>query len=138
MLADKSKPLIIYGAVLIVLGLAAVMFVPETGFGFNKKAISGLIVGLLGGGLAVAFGMLARAGKNWAITAGLVLAFALLVMCSHRAFLGWRQVNAGYPEKRYAAVLVSLMALASLITAVSTARGAGSARIESKNAGREP
>ena len=137
MFADKGRSLITCGAVFIVLGLAAVIFSPETGFGFNKRAISGLIVGLAGGGLAAAFGVLARGGKQWALTAGLILAFVLLVMCSHRAFLSWRQVNAGMSEKWYAAVIISLMAVAALITAVSTARGAGSARIESQPDRRE-
>jgi hypothetical protein len=131
MLADRSKPLMIYGAALIVLGLASVLFSPEMGIGFNTKGISGLIAGVAGGGLAVTFGALARSGRKWAVTAGLILAFAFLVMSSHRAILGWRDVNAG-AGKRYAAVLSSLMAVASLITAVSTARGLGSARIESK------
>jgi hypothetical protein len=133
MLAEKGRILFIYGAILAVLGIAAVVFAPELGFGFYWKAKSGLIVGLVGGGLAAAFGIAARHGKNWAVTAGLILAFTLLVACSQRALISWKQVSSGQPEKWYAASLISLMVAASLITLVAVARGLGGVKVSPRD-----
>jgi hypothetical protein len=129
MLAAKARTLFIYGTILAILGIAGVLFSPDAGFGFHPKAKTGLIVGCAGAGLAVLFGAFARQGKPWAATAGAIFAFLFLVITFHRALITWKKVSQGFPEKWYAASLISLMAAASLITLVAVARGLGGARV---------
>ncbi|MGI8602694.1 MAG: hypothetical protein ACR2OZ_06795 [Verrucomicrobiales bacterium] len=127
--SEKARILFGYAALLLVLGIVSVLYSPEAGFGFNPKAISGLIVGVVGAVGAAAFGRMIQSGVSWAVQGGMILTFVLLVMCSHRALLSWQKVSAGASEKWFAAAIISVMGAASLVTLVLVARGFGGVRV---------
>lgn len=124
----KGNILLTFAAVLLLLGMAAVAYSPVEGLGFNETGRSGLIVGMISAAVAATLGFMARAQRRWAVTAGLILAFALLVMTTHRALLGWQKVADGEPTKWWASLLITLMGVASLIALVALARGFASTR----------
>lgn len=96
-----------YGAFLIVAGVAGFLSNPE-------KAKTALLSGGLFGGLSLLWGWLARGGRRWAPWAALATAGLLGLVFTWRATVGWQQVAAGNADKRFAAVLISLMLAATL------------------------
>ena len=129
---EKARILRVFGTVVVLLGLASVLYAPGVGFGYNAHGISGLIVGAVSGLLAFAFAGAAGKGRPWAPTAGVVLAFLLLVAAGGRAAMAWRKIAAGTSDKTYAATLITLMAVAALVALVQLARGFASTRVEPK------
>ena len=110
-----SGKLMAYGVFLIACGVAGYLSNPE-------KAKSALISGCVFGGLTLFWALLARQGTSWARPAALVTAILVAIATGWRAVIGWQGVAAGDSSKRLAAVLVTLMALASVVIIFSLKR----------------
>jgi uncharacterized membrane protein (UPF0136 family) len=105
-----SKWLYCFGAFLFICGLAGYLSNPE-------KAISALMMGSLFGGLSALWGFLLSKGMGFAKWAALATAILLCAAFSWRAYMSWQAFADGEP-KAFAASLITLMLLGSLVTAV--------------------
>lgn len=131
MTQSTGKWLIRYGALILALGIGAVMYDGASGVvGFNPRAISGLISGVVCGGLAIGWGMLARRGRRWALVAALVTALLFLAAFLARTVMAVSAVLNGVTAKAYAASLLMGMALSTLaiVVLLVVALRAGSGR----------
>ncbi len=129
---EKARILRVFGTVVLLLGLASVLYAPGAGVGVNWHGKSGLIVGAVAGVLAFVFAGAAGRGRSWSLPAGIVLAFLLLVSAGGRAAMAWRKIASGASDKTYAATLITLMAAAALIALVQLARGYASTRVQAQ------
>ena len=108
-LKRKAKALNLYGAYLIVAGLAGYLSNPE-------KAKTALYSGGLFGTLLLVSGFLVASQKTWASKLGLGLCAFLSLTFLWRASAGWIAVYNGNSEKLFAATLITTMLIGGLIT----------------------
>lgn len=108
-LKRKSTALNIFGAYLILAGLAGFLSNPE-------KAKTALYSGGLFGSLLLVCGILLAYQKAWAAKVGLGLCALLALTFSWRATVGWIAVSNGQSEKLFAAALISTMLIGALVT----------------------
>jgi uncharacterized membrane protein (UPF0136 family) len=114
-----------YGMLIIILGVASVLFNAHTGaFGYNPAAKSGLISGTVCGGLAILWGWLARRGVSWASAAAVGTAGLFLAAFAFRMVLGWMALARGDFAKWFAVTLITVMtaATAALVAALVRSR----------------
>lgn len=102
-----SKWLLIYGAFLILAGVAGFLSNPE-------KAKTALLSGGTFGGLSIVLGVLNARGIAWARKAAFGTVVFLAVVFVWRASAGWMAVAEGRSEKLFAACLISLMLAATV------------------------
>ena len=100
--------LILYGGFLILMGLAGFLSNPE-------KAQTALLSGGTFGGLSILWGVLGARGARWSLPAALTTTGLLTVVFGWRASVGWLAVLDGRVEKRFAAGLITLMLIASIV-----------------------
>jgi uncharacterized membrane protein (UPF0136 family) len=100
--------LILYGAFLIVMGLLGYLSNPE-------KAKTALMSGGTFGALSIVWGVLGARGVRWSLPAALATSGLLALVLSWRASVGWLAVIDGKREKLFAASLVTLMLVASVL-----------------------
>ena len=114
--------LIIYGAFLILAGLAGYLSNPE-------KAKTALMSGGTFGALSILWGVLGARGVRWSLPAALVTTGLLALVYAWRASVGWLAVLDGKSEKLFAASLITVMLAGSvvLLPALLRARNAGEA-----------
>lgn len=109
---NVSRILVSYGVFLFVAG-----FIGFAAAGFDARAKTAIIMGTACGGLMALIGLLARArGGAKARTMGwlgVFFACFFLATFTWRASIAWGNL----PEKLYVAVLLTTMALASIVTA---------------------
>lgn len=110
-----------YGAFLIAIGVAGYLSNPA-------KAATALLSGGTFGALSMAWGLLLRSGRGWARKAALATTGMLTLVFAWRSLASWRAVLAGHPEKTVAAALITAMLVASVLTLVVLATGAGKRR----------
>jgi uncharacterized membrane protein (UPF0136 family) len=103
-----SGYLILYGGFLIVLGLLGYLSNPE-------KAKTALMSGGTFGALSILWGVLGARRVRWSLPAAIVTTGLLVVVFVWRASVGWLAVLDGQSEKRFAASLITLMLVASVV-----------------------
>ncbi len=113
-----GKSIIGYGLFLIVIGVLGFLSNPE-------KAKTALISGGGFGGLSIVWGILLLRGVRWARTAAVTTTLLLGAVFVWRALAGWLAVAGGQPEKRTAALLITVMLAGSLVMLFLLLRGAG-------------
>ena len=107
--------LIFYGCFLMVMGLLGYLSNPE-------KAKTALMTGGTFGVLAIFWGVLGARGVRWAVPAALVTTALLTLVFSWRATVGWQAVIDGQSEKRFAALLLTVMLVGSAAMLVTLYR----------------
>jgi uncharacterized membrane protein (UPF0136 family) len=100
--------LIFYGAFLIVMGLLGFLSNPE-------KAKTALMSGGTFGALSIVWGVLGARGVRWSLPVALATTGLLALVFAWRASVGWLAVIDGKREKLFAATLISLMLVASVL-----------------------
>lgn len=110
---NKSLPrcLFVYGAFLILAGIAGFLSNPE-------KAKTALLSGGTFGLLSIGWGVLCARGVAWGRRAAFATMAFLAVVFLWRAAVGWMAVMDGRQEKLFTACLISLM-LASTVLMLS-------------------
>lgn len=98
---------IAYGLFLIGCGLAGYLSNPE-------KAKTALISGGTFGALSILWGALMARGLAWSRRAALVTSSFLVCIFTWRASVSWLAVADGASDKRFAAILITLMGIASI------------------------
>jgi uncharacterized membrane protein (UPF0136 family) len=109
--------MILYGSFLIVMGLIGYLSNPE-------KAATAVLSGGTFGALSIAWGVLLRRGVRLARWGALATTALLAVVFSWRATVGWLAVLEGSSEKLVAAVLISVMDVASVVLLIALLRAA--------------
>ena len=107
--------LILYGGFLIVMGLLGYLSNPE-------KAKTALMTGGTFGALSILWGVLGARGVRWAVPAAVVTTALLTLVFSWRATVGWQAVIEGQSEKRFAALLLTVMLVGSAAMLVTLYR----------------
>jgi uncharacterized membrane protein (UPF0136 family) len=114
--------LILYGAFLILAGLAGYVSNPE-------KAKTALMSGGMFGALSILLGILEMRGFSWSKMVAQATTGFLVLIFTWRSTVGWLAVIDGKSEKLFAAALISLMLMASVAMLVvllkERARGQG-------------
>ncbi len=100
--------LILYGGFLIVMGLLGSLSKPE-------KAKTALMSGGTFGALSILWGVLGARRVRWSLPAAIVTTGLLVVVFVWRASVGWLAVLDGQSEKLFAASLITLMLVASVV-----------------------
>jgi uncharacterized membrane protein (UPF0136 family) len=100
--------LILYGGLLIVLGLLGYLSNPE-------KAKTALMSGGTFGALSIVWGVLGARGFRWTLPVAIVTTGLLALALTWRASVGWMAVLDGESDKLFAASLVTLMLAASVL-----------------------
>lgn len=113
--AATGRWMIGYGVFLVAMGILGYSHNPE-------KAKTALMSGGTFGALSVFWGWLMTRGLAFSRWAGFATTVFLLGVFSWRAAVSWEAVAQGFSEKLFPAILISLMAAASLITALLLAR----------------
>jgi len=108
--------LIGYGAFLVAAGVAGFLSNPE-------KAATALLSGGTFGALSMAWGLLLRRGRRWALQAALATTGLLTLVFAWRATASWLAHLGGQPGKLVAAALITAMLAASMATLARLARG---------------
>ena len=104
-----GKWMVGYGLFLMVIGVLGYLSNPE-------KAKTALLSGGGFGFLSIVLGILLHRGFRWTRSAAVVMTTLLATVFVWRASVGWVAVSQGQPEKRTAAVLITLMLAASILT----------------------
>ena len=114
--------LILYGAFLILAGLAGYLSNPE-------KAKTALMSGGMFGALSILWGVLGARGVRWSLPAARVTTGLLVLVFAWRASVGWLAVFDGKSEKLFAASLITVMLAGSalMLPALMKARKTGAA-----------
>jgi uncharacterized membrane protein (UPF0136 family) len=107
MKAKLSKWLFAYGLFLMAMGVAGYLSNPE-------KAATALKSGGIFGGLSLLWGWLMARGIGWSRWAAAATTGLLTVVFAWRASVSWMALVGGASEKLIAAILITLMGLASL------------------------
>ncbi len=108
----KTKPgywMIAYGLFLIVMGLVGYASNPE-------KAKTALMSGGMFGTLSIVWGWLMTRGLAWSCLAACATTAFLVVVFCWRASVSWMAYGNGASEKLTAAVLITAMGVASVMT----------------------
>jgi len=100
--------LILYGACLMVLGVVGYLSNPE-------KAKTALMTGGTFGALSILWGVLGARGVRWIVPVAMVTTALLTVACAWRASVGWLAVLDGQSDKVFAASLITLMLVGSVV-----------------------
>ncbi len=100
--------LILYGAFLILAGLAGFLSNPE-------KAKTALMSGGTFGALSILWGVLGARGVRWSLPAAIVMTGFLALIFAWRASMGWLAVLDGKSEKLFAAALITAMLAGSVV-----------------------
>ena len=100
--------LILYGSFLIVMGLLGYLSNPE-------KAKTALMSGGTFGGISILWGVLGARGVRWSLPAALVTTSLLALVFAWRASVGWLAVLDGKSEKLFAASLITVMLVGSVV-----------------------
>jgi uncharacterized membrane protein (UPF0136 family) len=108
--------LILYGVFLIVIGLLGYLSNPE-------KARTALISGGSFGSLSILWGVLGARGMTWALLAARVTTSLLGAVFIWRATVSWMAVAGGQPEKRTAAILITIMLAGTVAMLIGLCRG---------------
>lgn len=103
-----SKTLIIYGAFLILAGVAGFLSNPE-------KAKTALMSGGTFGMLSIIWGVLGLRQIAWSLKAGLITVGFLTFTFAWRSTVTWQAYFGGNAEKLFSAVLISSMLAASIL-----------------------
>lgn len=103
----RGKCLVGYGLFLIAIGILGFLSNPE-------KAKTALLSGGTFGLMSIVWGILLLRGARWAQGAAAVTTLLLTAVFVWRATSGWAAVAEGHPEKRTAAILITLMLIASI------------------------
>jgi uncharacterized membrane protein (UPF0136 family) len=98
-----------YGAFLIAMGTIGFLSNPE-------RAATALLSGGTFGALSILLGFLLLRGKEWARWAALATTGFLTFVFAWRATVTWLAVQGGQSEKLVAAVLITAMGVASVLT----------------------
>jgi len=98
-----------YGLFLMIIGILGFLSNPE-------KAKTALLSGGGFGFLSIVLGILLHRRFRWARRAAVAMTTLLATVFVWRAGVGWGAVNQGQIEKRTAAVLITLMLAASILT----------------------
>ena len=116
--------LILYGAFLILAGLAGYLSNPE-------KAKTALMSGGMFGALSILWGVLGARGVRWSLPAARVTTGLLVLVFAWRASVGWLAVFDGKLEKLFAASLITVMLAGSalMLPALMKARKTGAAEL---------
>jgi hypothetical protein len=101
--------LVIYGISLILLGVIGYLTHPE-------KAFTALISGGGFGALSILWGILGAKGLRWPRLAALLTSALLAIACVWRVTVVWVAVVSGQSEKLFAAIVVTLMLIVSILT----------------------
>lgn len=109
-----------YGAFLVAMGVTGYLSNPE-------KAATALISGGTFGALSMTWGVVLRRGMGWARWAALATTGLLTAVFAWRSTASWTAVLAGQP-KLVAALIITAMGLASLVTLYVLVRAPGRAR----------
>jgi hypothetical protein len=118
----QSKTLLVYAFLLLIPGLASVLYDPVQGaVALYLKGKTGLIVCGVAALLAVVMARLVVAGVPWARWGGLILSFLLLAQSGPKAFSIAKAVSAGTKDGHfwYQAALFAVIAAISLWATVS-------------------
>jgi uncharacterized membrane protein (UPF0136 family) len=107
MKAKLSKWLFAYGLFLMAMGVAGYLSNPE-------KAATALKSGGIFGGLSLLWGWLMARGIGWSRWAAAATTGLLTVVFAWRASVSWMAFAGGASGKLIAAILITLMGLASL------------------------
>lgn len=102
-----ARWIIAYGCFLIAVGLAGYLSNPE-------KAITALVSGGTFGLISIGLGLAAAWGKSWARPATLGVTGFLSLIFFWRSTVSWMAALGEEPDKKLAAILISLMLLASV------------------------
>ena len=115
--AGRGNWLLGYGAFLIAIGVVGYLSNPQ-------KAATALISGGTFGALSIAWGLLLRAGRGWALKGAIATTGFLSLVFAWRSIASWMAVINGMPEKLVAASLITAMLVASVVTLFVLGRGA--------------
>ena len=107
--------MILYGSFLIVMGVIGYLSNPE-------KAATAVLSGGTFGALSIAWGVLLRRGVQVARWGALATTALLTAVFSWRATVGWLAVLEGNPDKLVAAVLISVMDVATVAMLIALLR----------------
>jgi len=117
MMKNPGKLLLMYGAFLIVCGV-----VGWAATGFAPKAKTAILSGSATGALMIVLGLVALRGpaavRGIAPWVGAFFALGFTGVFTWRASIAWQNL----PEKLYVAILLSVMAVASVTAAALVAR----------------
>lgn len=114
--AKTAGYLILYGCFLFLMGLLGYLSNPE-------KAKTALISGGIFGSLSILWGVLGARGFRWSLPAAVSTTVLLIFAFSWRASAGWMAISEGDNEKLFAAILISLMLIASVLMMPILIRG---------------
>lgn len=114
--AKTAGYLMLYGGFLILMGLLGYLSNPE-------KAKTALISGGIFGGLSILWGVLGAREIRWSFPAAVITVALLIFVFAWRASAGWMAVSSGNSEKLFAAILTTLMLIASVAMMAILARG---------------
>ena len=100
-----------YGAFLVAMGVAGYLSNPE-------KAATALASGGTFGGLSILWGFLLRRGSGWARWAAAGTTALLTAVFAWRGAVSWLAVLGGQEGKVVAALIITAMGIASVVTLV--------------------
>lgn len=100
--------LIFYGAFLIFMGLLGYLSNPE-------KAKTALMFGSTFGVLSILWGVLGARGVQWSQLAATVTTGLLSLVFAWRSAKSWQAVSEGKSEKLFAAILITVMLVGSVL-----------------------
>ena len=114
-----------YGLFLMIIGIFGFLSNPE-------KAKTALLSGGGFGFLSIVLGILLHRGFRWARSAAVAMTTLLATVFVWRTGVGWVAVNQGQLEKRTAAVLITLMLAASIVTVMVLLRSRSDKKAEER------
>ena len=106
-----GKWMVGYGLFLMLIGVLGFLSNPE-------KAKTALLSGGGFGFLSIVLGILVHRRIRWARSAAVAMTALLSAVFVWRAGAGWIAVSRGQLEKRTAAILITLMLVASILTVI--------------------
>jgi len=115
MMHSPGSWMITYGAFLIVMGVIGYLSNPE-------KAATAMLSGGTFGGLSIVWGLLLRRGVAMARWGALATTALLTAVFTWRASAGWLAVSAGNEDKLFAAILISVMDVATVVVLIALLR----------------
>jgi uncharacterized membrane protein (UPF0136 family) len=120
-----SKWMVGYGLFLMIIGILGFLSNPD-------KAKTALLSGGGFGFLSIVLGILFHRGFRWARSAAVAMTTLLATVFVWRTGVGWVAVTQGQLEKRTAAVLITLMLAASILTLMVLLRSRSDRKLEER------